>query len=393
MTAAMKRLAVRKAKAALRRAHLLRTGAQTVGTAAGLALAQQAGSYVSRKVAYKKGVSYTGTKTKKKKTTSMPKSSHNDLSVQHLGSVVVGAQSKRNPKTYNSYRQINQHVFESEQGRQVTDFADIFLTRQNLVGEVNTSRFDRYRWGSDPWEITANQLSTGSYLYPPSVERGNVDLYIGTVHSELNILGMVNSPQIVTVRYLTPKTDYNPTPINTWNEAIVAENSGTNNGTLADTLATPDYGEGGVNINDVGLSPISFRDFNKTWSLLKSFTFLLQPGDQKNISATFIMNKCISKNEIDEKTATFIKHTTVIPMITVRAGLVGITPNSLTDATEVSYAAAKIGVLHNYVVKIGNLPISERIVNRTGISIQVNNTTDAKQLINDEDAVVNIEEL
>lgn len=332
--------------------------------------------------------SYTRTKTKKKSELQMI-SQHNDMSVRDLGTVKVGAQHPIKCMGKFQYRNINQLIINGTQGKQRSEFLEVILPRGNFIAAGSNLRTAKTEIDVDLYTLNPFAVIPTSTLYPasPAVSKNDV-LYLDKVTSTVELLSLTTIAQMCDVYWVTPVFDTNFTPLETWNQAIVARNSSQTAPTVPTSVATTTAVSGTMDPDVYGEKPFESFEMRRHWKMLKHVSCTLQPGDQISYAINFDIKTCMSRNVIENtRTTTYLKGISVIPFIVVRAGLIGVaTSASGVDASEVAYGKARVGCLHNFEIKMGALPVGKAEFNRAYRGVVENTSQFAKQ-VTDIDAV------
>ncbi len=202
---------------------------------------------------------------------------------------------------------------------------------------------------------------------------------------------MTTVPQIVEVYWITPKFDVFVDPISNLAQMMAFVGDGQVTSTNAVDIATNTAQAGAANQDNWGFDPFSLKQFRKAWRVLKQTKFSLNPGDQRFVSVHFNYNQIFSKEEHlfpnYGRNRDWIKGVTIVPLIVVRAGLVGISTELGLPSSEVSYGEPKVGVTSCQTIKIGLLPTENNLpINRVYKGI-IEATTEVQKEIDDQDDV------
>lgn len=326
-------------------------------------------------------------KTKsKRKNVSKDTSDQTGLKRINLGSVSLGRPMKH-PKPLATYqfRNINNWVVDGIVGEQVVDFIEAINTRNQLFGVKSNDRNNRFAWPDNPFELNPFHNIPTSTLYPSGAGVPNNDvLHIKNVQVELGFLSMTTIPQTVTIYMCTPKFDTDKTPLDHWVAVLAAKSLGAPTSTASNAISNATAQSGALTVNGWGVVPTHEREFTKCWSVLKKKEIVLQAGEQIDMMLRIQLEKIVHRTSLEERSGQFLAGLTVFPMIVSKAGLVGIGAFG-APAVEVTYGAPKVGVLHNYKVTFGALPRSRISVSRIYAGQLVNDITDEKKIINDQD--------
>lgn len=343
-----------------------------------------------------------GRKTTAQKVTVI--SRHNDMTIHSLGSVSMpgaGKTIKNASRAKFMYRNMNQVIVgglgTAGQGRQSSNFCECIMTRQMLIGDTSVNRFDRFRLPDDIYKLNPYSVRPTNDIYPNAPPESGVDagdvIGLRNVVSELGLLSMTTTPQIVDIYWVTPRYDTFDTPGDTWASALDAYRLGQNfssNSTLPSTVIAD---SGAAAFDNWGDNPWKYSQFKKLWVSLKHQKIVMQPGDQRTISLNIVYNKVFGRKTFNEiRESACLAGITVFPFIIARAGLVGIKENAQdVHAVEVSYGAAKIGVVHNTVYNFAGLEVNRFKTSRVYKGI-IESTGGVQQEIDDEDKVDVVEE-
>jgi hypothetical protein len=322
-------------------------------------------------------------------------SQHNDLSRVRLRTAWMGKFHKINKGAGRmNYRHINQWVASGIQGRQVVDFPEVVLTRNQLIGTTSNARSERYRWDTDPQEMNPYVAADNTAVYPTITGNPVQDkLYIEEVRSDLQMLSMSTLPQQACLYFVTPIYDTENDPVtffsNLMNDKGLSQPAATTAGTIATTTVSA-----GVGTHlDVGANPWAHREFRRNWRCVAKHKVILQPGDQHNISMTFKYGTYVDLGSLFRtRTQQFLSNISVFPMLIGNAGLQGIAVDAGTEAAEVAYGKCKIGMVHNINVTFRAPPANRLDIERVYKGVIEASTETAKQ-IDDIDDVETVEQL
>lgn len=330
-------------------------------------------------------------------------SRHNDMTVHNLGSVnVPGAKPfiKGASKSKFYYRNVNNIILGSDgvadQGRQRSDYPEVILTRQMLIGDTSTNRFDRNRVPDDFFKLNPYSARPVNDIYVNPPPESNVDsadvIGIKSVNSQISLLSMTTVAQIVDVYWLVSKYDTNDSPTDTWNSAMDVVRLGQNFASNS-ILPSNNFADSGAAATDNwGENPFKYATFRGLWRCLKHQKLVLQPGDQRHMKLSIGYNKVISRKTMEEIRETrCLQGLTVYPFVIAKAGLIGIKENVETpNAQEVSYGAPKVGVVHNSVYTFVGLQVNRFTTSRIYKGI-IESTLGVKTEIDDNDNVTDVE--
>lgn len=330
------------------------------------------------------------TKKKKKNDDQIEISQHNDLSEKDLGMYTFphGKPAKLLGRYY--YRNIVQRVSGNYAGRQdVTNFEAI-CTRSQLIGDTSTNANDYERWPDDPFKLNPFITSMApSTIYPGPIPetKPNDYLYLKSVNVVTKFLSMVTVPQKVRVYWVTPTFDTNITPSIQWFRILNAKNQTQSLNPTRPTVATAGAAGGGEEISSVGSHPWEHIEFRKAWKCIKKQSFVLQPGDQRNLKFKINYEKALSRvTLVEQRTQMYLAGLTVVPMAIVEGGLVGIADPGGETSLEVSYSNTKVGYLSEHFITFGALA-ANRISTVRRVEHQVVDVagTEVKRMIDDVD--------
>jgi len=330
---------------------------------------------------------------------------HNDLTVQKLGGIKVFPYPKKRPSSI-AFKHRNATGFVingglavmgvngTVQGRQAVDYLEEIGHRNWWTATTSSSRFDRSRLAQDLYQYAID------YSYNYTGIQGEVArvysknrLYIDYVHVKYGLLSMTTVPQIVDIYFCTPKHDITVNPLTQLQTAIALESDGQRTSTYsaANTDTVDDTGFGDE--QEWGASPFAVKGFRRAWKCLKKVTVTLNPGDQKQLGVTFKYGAYINMDTFNNfRTLDHLKGLTVTPLVVARAGLIGLKHDGETEANEVAYGKAKVGITSEMQIMLR--PVKEPRVNelsRVFRGLQ-EDTIEVKQEIDDNDNVVPVEQ-
>lgn len=330
---------------------------------------------------------------------------HNDLTVQNIGVVNLNKYPKK-PDTNVQIQVINKSNFiinggkpamgvaGTTQGNQGVDFVDEIMHGNWLKATISDNRFNRSSLATDIYQFAHDH----AYAYTGyQGEVGKVyaqqRMYIDSVECNYGFLSMTTVPQIVDVYFVVPKHDESINPRQAFLNAMAFEGNGMRAAQENADLAILDPDDGKVQAYNWGQNPFSQKEFRKMWRCVKKLTMTLNPGDQRHFKLLLNYKMFVDKNHFAQvRREDHLRNLTVTPLIIARAGLVGIRKAVETEAEEVAYGKAKVGVTTNMKINaraclVPRLTPLARI--HEGLII---NTTDIIQEIDDEDNVKPIEQ-
>lgn len=329
----------------------------------------------------------------------MAKSGHNDMLVRSIRNKLSAKRMKRNPATFR-YSESKQLINETADGIQGVFTLQFLATTAQLSGNFISglgARNSYSTWEINPYALNpfVNTLQT-STLYPgplPAITANDMIALLSCKHT-LNMLSLENIPQHVHVRWCVATKNGQLSPDAVWLNELNAKNMTQTGQATANTIADNTTARGGAQtLQDVGVDPEEVPGFKKWWRVIADYNVVLQPGDQHSVTTTFRWNRKITKLLIDNMNAaeTFIGGITIVPLVVVRAGLVGIklTAGGST-AAEVTYGPTKVGFLQSNEWLFGALPINRLSTNRTfrGYLVNADTVTQDEVIIGDEDTAI-----
>lgn len=325
-------------------------------------------------------------------------SDHTGLASKDLGVVRLGKPPKI-PKMLGTYlfQNNNQWIVSNISGQQVSDFPEVLFTRNQLTGaSLSSNRFDRYAWPTTLYELNPYIVRPNTTMFPgPHTEIAKADVaYIKSANIHFKLLSMVTIPQEVLVYWCMPKFDTDVNPIDAWVAVLAGKNAGANTQALSATLLNVFSTYGGAGINDVGANPFHHREFRNSWKCVKSSKVLLQAGEQVDLRVRFEIEKIINKSTLtDVRKMQFLAGLTIFPLVIMRTGLVGESPQGSGNgvpSAEVTHGIGKLGIWTSHQIKCGAIGGSRLSTTQTYEGTLVNSLED-KQIINDQDQVVNVQ--
>lgn len=316
------------------------------------------------------------------------------LHKRDLGLVVMGKKAKYEKLlgTY-QYRNINQWVINGLQGHQVADFAEVYMTRDMLVGSTSNQRGERYKWYDDPAKLNPYWPVQPTDVYPnaqPTVVPLTDLVYVKNLKTITHLLNMTKIPMNVDVYWVTPKYDTNVNPIESWDAIFLNKSLGQTApvGSTVTTSATADAGR--AQSIDYGSNPFHHREFAKVWKCVKSSHVIAQAGEQVDLYLDFTVEKIVSRSNLtNSRLYQFLKGVSVFPLFIARCGLEGISTAENAASSEVAYGQVKLGVVSNQLYTFGALPTSRVSTARTYTGTIVS-TTQVEKTIDDNDMVVDV---
>lgn len=325
-------------------------------------------------------------------------SQHNDMSMKNIGVYrFKGGHYKKTEGTY-LYRDIVPWVISSVAGKQAVDFPEVIFTQYQITGSTSTNFAERYRLPDDLFLLNPNANptpSTAIYPGPPTAVLSNDYMYIKHVKVATRFLSMETIPQKVTVYWVTPKYDSDQNPITQWESIVTSKNISQGSAGARSVVTTTTALGGAESINTLGSSPWQHIEFRKNWGLVKKQKFVLQPGDQRNITFKVVYNKAINRNTfVNLRNNVFLAGYTVFPIVVIEGGLIGIGSDVASTASEVTTGPTKVGLLTDYQFVMGALPQSRFSVHRH-VDHQIINpdVSQYQRMIDDTDEIDIIEKL
>lgn len=336
---------------------------------------------------------------KKQSTQKVLRTTHNDLTRYSIGQAQVGI--GKYYKTYSKPLYMNStnwvingplSTITATQGRQIIDYLDVIMHGNWLKSTCTGARHERVSLHDDLYEF---DLYTGNANGPTSAvtkvyDRGR--MYMKSIDIDYGFLSMTTVPQIVDVYWITPRFDLFADPIGVLSEILAFEGDGQDASTNATTIATNMVTAGKAWYDNWGFSPFKLKQFNQAFKVLKETHFTLNPGDQRHVNVKFKYNRVFAKEEHMSanygRNRDWIKGTTVIPLVIVRAGLVGIATATEAVSSEVSYGEPKVGVTSCQKIKVGLLPTENRRPFSRVYKGIIEASTEALKEIDDNDDVV-----
>lgn len=353
----------------------------------------------NKKMKFKVGFKHKGARSRTKTKVSQKKalqdiSQHNDLSRRILGVVKTGKQIIRKTEGLYRYRNMNQLVMTGTQGRQMNNWPEAILTRNNLIGITSDVRSNKIDMHDDLYLLNPYNVVPASTIYPgphPTVPDESL-LYVKSVKSHIDLLSMVDAPMVVTVYWVTPKHDTNLDPKILWDNSMANAHLGQVGATNATSTANLTAVAGGATNDNWGENPFSYKDFRSMYKCLKKAEVVLQPGDQRNYDLTFAVNSIYKRGTfLEMRVRSYLAGITIFPMIIAKAGLCGISVDDPTDSVEVSYATPKVGVVHNSYFTFGALPATKYSTSRVYKGIVEADTTESLKQVDVVDNISNID--
>lgn len=350
-----------------------------------------AGSYLATKRRKYKNVRYRRN-PRSRAVSGMETGQHNDLSVVSCGEVVVGSRAVNKAALGTvQYRVVSPWLMSCDQGRQCVDYAEIIFNRNHFTDNTSDARLDRNRIPDNLFALSTAGVPLDNAIYQNIA--GDEPLarytYIRSCKSVMEVVNLVSVACEVKVYYVTPVFDTSISPIDAWVGLLESKRNFQVGQGRATTVASASVNAGFPWFDTLGENPFTHSEFRKQWKCLKKHSFTLQPGAQHSFSMNLVYNKAIARATIERmRTDYFLAGITVYPLFIVRSGLLGVTDNTATAATDVSYGAVKLGVVHNFAYELGMLSNSSISANRVHFGAVQNIGNDAKmKMIDDTDEV------
>lgn len=353
-----------------------------------------------RDKAAKKAIKNLKKRTSKRKTTQKVLKGHNDLTVMNQGTVNVTAKKFKPPSTIKwQYQNTSDFVLNgglgtmgvngTEQGYQAVDFTENMVTGQWIRGDTSTDRFERFRLGSDIYQFADDfTYSYTGYSGEVTREYSNGNIYLHDIELNLGVLSMTTVPQMVDIYFITPTRDDEIVPTSDLNIAHAIASDGMRAKDRSTTVADAEVNDGETTAFDWGASPFSIPHFKGAWRCLRKVSMTLNPGDQHHLKFRFDYRTYLKREYfINFRNRTFLRNLTVVPFFVARAGLVGLTTVEGSEAQEVAYGKAKVGITSNMKINLRGVKNNRlRPKNRIFRGI-VEGTTNFQREIDDNDNV------
>jgi len=291
------------------------------------------------------------TKTNNNEENQLEISQHNDLSMHSLRRLDLGGKGSFVKVDRSYFSEDYQTIHTGAQGIQSSTMLEIVNNRNKMLGLTSSARNQNYTSAFNPWQLNLGATDTTNTFFSASSAYPNSGNTIGVNYTEweFNFLSMETVPQIVELYFSTPVNDISYNPIESWTNSLVTERFGVAPVAGPTAIADPNGQVGGAMENNVGQKPTDCKGFNKLWKTLYKRTFVLQPGDQRNFKGRLYTRRFALRQTIVDRNREYLRGFTVVPWITIKAGMVGIVATDISDvASEVAFGGTKIGVICKY---------------------------------------------
>lgn len=317
-------------------------------------------------------------------------SQHNDLSKRWLGSYWPGLFKRKSVKTFgNSYfHDVNNWVAGDKQGKQCVDSLENILTNFMIVGTTSNNRNTRQQLAVALHDfcVTAAQ-NTGGFPFAAANAVAADKFYVRSVSANVSMLSLENVAQEVLMYFVTPKKDTYLDPVSYFDQICQVHRLGNGAATPAAATTTATATAGGADYTDIGQNPWKYEEFRNVWRCIKAVKIVLQPGDQHSVSASFKYNRPFLLKEFSARSSVYLSGITIVPMVILRGGLVGIALNDASVSSEVANAKTRVGFATNYQYNLAALPVSRFVAEGYFPGNVVDDTTQVMHHINDVDVV------
>lgn len=287
-------------------------------------------------------------------------SQHNDLSIHKLPNMAVpGAPLRaKGPKISTRFRHNQQAVVNALQGRQGLRELEFMMNREKIIGTVSGTANLNFLDAVSMWAMNTKTSRDSTILFPgPSPEVENTQsIFVKGCALTLESVNLASVPVHVEIYFLTPKYDTNDNPINAWNTVlnregytapVVTGRANFASGVLVGKDAAENWGAKLFGNDGIG----------RVWTKMGYKHYVLQPGDQRNYKTYVRYNKYIKRSTfLDQRTHTYLKGLTVVPLVIVRGGVVGVTESPEASSVEVAHSACKVGFISTFNWSLGFPP-------------------------------------
>lgn len=258
-------------------------------------------------------------------------------------------------------------------GEQLVTLANCILPRLG-TSNIDSTRVNQVSYAADLFSFQPRYKGVQPTFvpsYPVDLDATTYDakIFVGRVDSTLCLSNLSLASVIVDVYWCCPVKNYTNAPTTAWDLAIQdACNQNTSlpaavwNSNNALTTATA----GSIQAKEQpGVVPQMCEYFKKFWNIKKKDTFNLEAGQIKELKTKIVYNKVISlstQRAAQDNGSKYVTGQTVFPMIVVRSAPVlmqfGTGPGYNEEMT---YAEAKIGIIHNQIVHICGVEKSQEM--------------------------------
>lgn len=264
-------------------------------------------------------------------------------------------------KYQHSYNQ----VALGKNGEQLVTLANCILPRLG-TSNIDSTRINQTSYGADLFSFQPRYkgvLPQFAPSYPVDFDATTYDakIFVGRVDSTLCLSNLSLASVIVDVYWCCPVKNYQNAPTLAWDLAI---QDGSINGVPA-AQWNSNNAIGGANAGSIqakeqpGVVPQMSEYFKKFWSIKKKDTFNLEAGQIKELKTKVVYNKVFTlaaQRAAQDNGSKYVTGQSVFPMIVVRSAPVlmqfGTGPGYNEEMT---YAEAKIGIMHTQIVHIGGV--------------------------------------
>lgn len=289
--------------------------------------------------------SYTQTKQRKK--------SQNNMSNAHTSVASARFSLTLNAKTYKGTK--GQIKYNDSRAVLIDNSAGIQLARTlNVIGARNAWLFPAANPGL-PSEFELGGIPLG-YLGPNTNNSGGTYitasdpdsvtqqcLILKHVSLTYDFTNSTNTPNFITLYFVTPKFDTDRGPIDTWDDGYLEEDFGIGAGAINFPAAglTGSTTSRSFNIQ-VGQTPMMTALFRKEWRILKKHKMELGAGSTEKLNVGITMNVKGDTQWLQKQTETYMANKTVV-VFAVQHGAV------VLDKTQVltpipTYSSSETGV-------------------------------------------------
>lgn len=325
-------------------------------------------------------------------------SQHNDLSHYHVHCTYVPKEWPSGHRNTFLYQLTKTGYIYGSSGTQIVCNLLEIANNQQLSGTTSsgaTLRSDN-KWDVDPFLLNPYSTPPGNTIYTTAVPaRGYMssdEIRLLSCNTTISLLNMNSVPCSVEVNYLLCKRSDSNGPRNLGDTLFAAEGFRQVGNIATSTLSGTTAAGGSINnCTEYGVSPYSLRDFGRFWTSIGHTKFILQPGDERSLTWKITWNKLITKAWLEQQASnTYLAGITVVPLLIVRGGMVGVASEAGAEASDVTYSELKVGVISQHKYKFGAVPVNrykiQRIYQGELVNVESVGTQKEKQ-INDVDVV------
>jgi len=265
------------------------------------------------------------------------------------------------------------------------------FTSTQLQG-ATTANVNSYltAWGTDPFLLNPYSESVTNAIYTPASATivSSDKCLIKHVDCKMQIVSLTPIAMKVEIYWLLCNLNSSDSPKQAWTDTLFESAylqglTGAGPTTTAGTAAT--LGFEAYTLPGAGLP----KNYHKRWKTLHKDQFMLQPGDNMQMTRRFMYNRVITRGLANEMVNLYQKGLSLQPIVVVNGALVGLGADGEsfppTNIDRVSFGRTKIGLIQTDTIVFGALPATRYEIKRNEIGFVQGNSANATAIIDADD--------